>query len=154
MPAEFETNVKACTPLNHHYRTGMRALRRPDRRRVSVTRPTQLTGSVDVDKALAHTLPNDPRWDYGIGCRPGRNGPEMVHWVEVHPATDGEAKVIEAKLDWLTGWLKNNAPALGAMPRRYVWVSSGKTALTPVAPARRRLAQKGLIVAGGSYRID
>ena len=109
---------------------------------------------MDVDSALAEALPNTPRWDYGIGHRSGNNRRETVHWVEVHPATDGEAKAVEAKLDWLVAWMKLNAAALHAMKAKYVWVSSGKTRLTPMSPTRRRLAQKGLIVAGGTYWID
>lgn len=90
----------------------------------------------------------------GIGHREGNSRVETAHGVEVHLATDGEVKLVEAKLLWLTGWLGQNAPKLHAMLRKYVWASSGKTLLTQTAPARRRLAQKGLIIAGSTYRID
>ncbi|MBM4019611.1 MAG: hypothetical protein FJ288_15040 [Planctomycetes bacterium] len=152
MPGQFEASVKACAALSQHYQVGLQALRQADKERIQVN-GRQLTGSVDVDSALAGTLPNAPRWDYGIGHRPRRNGAEAVHWVEVHPATDGEVKVIEAKLDWLANWAGAHAPALWAMKRRYVWVSSGNTHLTPTAPGLRRLAQRGVKNVGSRYTL-
>lgn len=153
MPGQFETNVRACGALSQHYGAGLQALRQADRQHIRVHGPRQLTGSVDVDSALAGTLPDDPRWDYGIGHRARGNGIETVHWVEVHPATDGEVKVIEAKLDWLVDWTRLNAAALSSMRRRYIWVSSGKTSLTPGAPSLKRLAQKGLVNVGSTHTI-
>ena len=154
MPGHFEANVKACAALSQHYRVGLKALRQADKRHIQVSEPKQLTGSVDVDSALAKALPNAPRWDYGIGHRAHGNGVETVHWVEVHPATDGEVNAIEAKLAWLMSWVAAHAPALSAMKRQYVWVSSSHTHLTPTAPGLKRLAQKGLRNVGRGYRIS
>lgn len=153
MPGQFETNVRACAALGQHYEVGLQALRNADRQHIRVKGPRQLTGSVDVDSALAGTLPNDPRWDYGIGHIARGNGIETVHWVEVHPATDGEVKVIEAKLVWLQNWTRLNASALSSMRRQYIWVSSGKTSFTPGAPSLKRLAQKGLVNVGSMYTV-
>lgn len=105
--------------------------------------PRRLTGSLNLDVALQEALPNAPRWDYGIGYRPNGEKADFVHWVEVHPASDREVPVVIAKLDWLKQWTTNNAPALATLACRYVWVSSGKTRLTPTAPALRHLATKG-----------
>lgn len=153
MPGNFEANVRACAALSEHYQVGLQALRQADRRHIQVSKPRQLTGSVDVDSALALTLPNDPRWDYAIGHRVPGDGRETVHWIEVHPASDAEVNAIEAKLDWLVNWVIRHAAALSAMRRRYVWVSSGNTHLTHTAPSLKRLAQRGLKHVGSRYTI-
>ncbi|MCP4250111.1 MAG: hypothetical protein GY778_23970 [bacterium] len=114
----------------------------------------RLAGSVDVDSALAEALPNAPRWDYAIGYRPSSGTNEVVHWVEVHPATDGEVRKVEAKLRWLKEWMVENAAELAEMGRRFVWISSGKTRLTPTAPALRRLAQQGCHHVGKVYTVE
>lgn len=152
MPGNFEKHVKACGAIAQHYCAGLQAMRDADKRHVKARQPHNLTGSVDVDTALKDTQANANRWDYGIGYK-STSRIETVHWVEVHPATDGQAAVIQKKLDWLKEWVKENAPNLAALPRKYVWISSGKTKLTPTAPALRRLAQAGVVTAGSMYEI-
>ena len=154
MAGQFKANVAACAALRAHYKPGLQAIPPVDSQRLLYKHPKHLTGSVNVESAMVTTLPNANLWDYGIGYEPAGRGAEVVHWVEVHPANDGEVKVMEAKLDWLVGWLRRNAPGLSEMERRFVWVSSGSTSLTPFAPARRRLAQRGLRIAGHAYSLD
>ena len=79
---------------------------------------------------------------------------QQMQGLEVHPATDGEVRSVEAKLEWLKNWMDNNAAELTSMDRRFVWVSSGKTHLTPTAPGLRRLAQKGCRHVGSFYAIE
>ncbi|HEX4124538.1 MAG TPA: hypothetical protein VHY37_07405 [Tepidisphaeraceae bacterium] len=152
MPGAFERNVKACAILAPRFRAGLQAIENAERIHFAITESRRLNGSVNIDVALIAALPNEARWDYAIGYGAGRN--EVVHWVEIHSATDGNVKVVLAKLAWLRAWLPTNAPALGAMRARYVWVSSGKIAISPNAPSRRILAQKGLLLSGRRYTIS
>jgi hypothetical protein len=151
MPGAFEKNIKACKALAPHFKPGLQALKNADKQHLHVQHPRRLTGSVDVDAALETDLASEPRWDYAIGY--GGSEDETVHWVEVHPATDGQVRAVLAKLDWLRSWLKRHAAPLGAMKCRYIWVSSGTTAISPNAPARRMLAQKGLLLVGATHTI-
>lgn len=154
MRGEFRAAAEACSALRSHVRNGLQALRESDRAHVRARDGRRLAGSVDVDSALAEALPNSPRWDYGIGYRPSSKMDEVVHWVEVHPATDGEARKVEAKLEWLRDWMAENATELAGMDRRFVWVSSGRTRLTPTSPGLRRLAQKGCRHVGKVYTVE
>jgi hypothetical protein len=110
-----------------------------------------LTGSVDVDQALVASRPDDNRWDYGIGVK---NGSEHVVWVEIHPASSHHVQAVIDKLKWLRGWLGSEAPSLRRLPPRFVWVASGKVALTPNSPQRRKVAQAGIYFAGERVAVD
>lgn len=154
MSASFRAATQACAALRVHLKSGLQALRASDRRRLRARDSRRLAGSIDVDSALASALPNAPRWDYGVGYRPSNRASDVVHWVEVHPATQREVKAIEAKLEWLKKWIDVNATDLAALDRCFVWVSSGKTHLTPTSPALRRLAQKGCRHVGQVYEIQ
>ena len=129
---------------------GLRALKAQDRQRVAKKRQTRLTVSVDIDSALAPEQPNAARWDYGIGCRQG--GDELVHWVEVHPASGGSnLKEMANKLTWLQAWLRDSG--LGKFQKRIVWVASGAASYNARHPAIKTLAAKGLYFAGGHIRL-
>lgn len=154
MSRSFRAAAEACEALRQHVRQGLQALQRADRERVRARDPRTLTGSINLDAALADSLPNAPRWDYGVGHRPTTHAGELVYWIEVHPATDGQVSSVEAKLEWLKGWLRSAAPELSRMKRRFIWVSSGDTSLTPMSPALRRLAQKGCVHVGRRCVMD
>lgn len=149
----FRAGIEACAALQSHYRVGLQALEASDHRRFRARDTRRLAGSVDVDSALKSELPKAPRWDYGVGYRPSNAADDVVHWVEVHQATEGEVKAIEAKLKWLKEWIGANATELAIMDRRFVWVSSGKTRLAPTSPALKRLAQRGCLHVGRVYEI-
>lgn len=153
MRRAFRAATEACAALRSHFRSGLQALEETDRKRLRARDTRRLTGSVNVESALADGLPNARRWDYGIGYQPSSAADDVVHWVEVHPATEGEVKAIEGKLEWLKEWIGANARALAAMDRRFVWVSSGKTRLAPTSPGLKRLAQKGCQHVGRVYEI-
>jgi hypothetical protein len=153
MERSFCASAAACQALSNHLRQGLQALQRRDRERVRARYARRIVGSVSLDNALAESHPNEPRWDYGVGYQPTKNGDDVVHWIEVHPATDAEIRFVQAKLAWLKAFLSRNALALAALERRFVWVSSGKTRLTPTAPALRRLAEEGCRHVGRVYQI-
>ncbi len=150
----FKDAVEQTTGLGEAYCRGLRALRSQDRTHVDAQDTQRLSGSVDLDSVLQADQPNDPRWDYGVGHRPSNlNGREMIYWIEIHPATDGEVKVVIGKLQWLKQWLSSSARKLNAMHREFVWLSSGKTSLTLTAPQRKKMALEGLQHKGGHFRI-
>lgn len=149
----FTAAIAACPVIASHVRRGLQAVSGVDRRRLKVRDSRRVAGSIHLDAALRTSLPTSPRWDYGVGYACGGHA-EFVHWIEVHPGNQGEVKSMEAKLRWLRSWLASEAKPLERLPRRFVWVSSGRTSLSPQAPARRLLAQLGLIHAGGSYTIE
>lgn len=153
MRRSFRAGTAACADLKPYYRRGLRGLRVADRVRICASDPRKLTGSIDIDSALKQRLPAAPRWDYAIGYEPDSGRDEVVHWVEVHPATDGEVGTVKRKLAWLKHWMRENARELAAMERRFIWVASGRSALSPVSPARRSLAQAGCRFVGRIYRF-
>jgi hypothetical protein len=147
----FADAVLATACLAEALRDGLQAVRRTDRQRISCQDGRFLTGSVDVDQATLANHPQNNRWDYGIGVR---NDDERVVWVEIHPASSQHVLEVIAKLHWLRGWLKSEAPLLRQFPSRFVWVASGKVALTPNSPQRRRVAQEGIYFAGERVQVD
>lgn len=148
----FKEAVEDSHPIRDAYRPGLQALSGTDRKRVECSDTQSLAGSVNLDDALKTSLPNEPRWDYGVGLRTtGRS--VKVHWIEVHPASSHHIKEVLDKLAWLKRWLKANATRLDALPCEYVWIASGSVSLPPHSPQRRRLATVGLHVKGGKWEL-
>jgi hypothetical protein len=140
----FRAGVEATPTVAHAYRVGLQALLANDRGRIVCKRPRKLTGSVHLDAALAATLPNAPRWDYGIGY--GRGADERAVWVEVHPASSTSIDAILRKLAWLKSWLQGEAPKLHAITKDdYYWIATdGPISITATSPQAKRLALAGL----------
>ena len=147
----FREAVEATPEIAGSFNAGLRALRAVDRQRITAQRPRALRGSADLDKALEGLYPNARRWDYAIGVEQARR--QRVYWTEVHPARDDQIVVIREKLEWLRQWLRDSAVALNNLPREFVWVSSGATAITPSSPKLRALAAQGVVFKGGHFRI-
>jgi hypothetical protein len=137
--------VKAIPALADAYRSGVPALRQADRSRIVCANTRRLKGSVDVDAALVDALPNDPRWDYGIGHYNGRT--EEAVWVEVHPASSDHVSHVTRKAQWLRQWLTQNAAPLLGMTREadgYVWLSAGTVSIQRGSRQARALAMAGV----------
>jgi hypothetical protein len=101
---------------------------------------------VDLDSALHALLPNDPRWDYGIGIQERPNG-DRVHWVEVHPALEGDVKDVLRKHEWLKAWLSQHAPDLLKMTanvKGYAWVATKHVGFRQGSPKAKQLAIRGV----------
>lgn len=147
----FKKAVQSTRDLENSYGQGLSSLEPVDRRRISVANTRHLRGSVNVDNHLKNRFPADNRWDYAIGY--GKSSAHLeVYWVEVHPGNSREIDVVLAKLDWLIKWLKSTQSPLRKLPRTYVWISSGKTKLSPSAP-QKKLALKGLRQVGRVLEI-
>jgi hypothetical protein len=147
----FERAVLKTQCLAGAYRNGLQAVRTGDCQRITCQDGRLLTGSVDVDQALLASHANDNRWDYGIGVK---NKSEHVAWVEIHPASSSHIQEMIDKLEWLRHWLRSEAPLLRQLTPYFVWVASGKVALTPNSPQRRRVAQAGIHFAGERIEVD
>ena len=148
----FERAVRAAAPpVNNAYRPGKQALENRHRGKVTCADPRRLTGSIDLDSALARqpTYANRPRWDYGLGYRPPQ-GSERAVWIEVHSATTREVSAVLRKLQWLRGWLTTQATQLERMtvltPNdvRYVWIASAGVHIPRNSRQARQLSQSSI----------
>lgn len=149
----FKKAIAETPDINDAWCPGLRALNNRDKEHIDPEDTKRLTGSVALDSKLRRKYPNDERWDYGIGHRPTNLTKETVYWVEIHPASNGEVKVVLAKLQWLQEWLRKNAPHLYAMRKAYVWISSGKTSFTLSSPQQKQFALLGLEHKGRRLKI-
>ncbi len=132
-------------------KNGLLALKAVDSSRISVNSPRSLAGSVDIDKALKSAKPNDPRWDYVVG-RERASGLDLF-WIEVHGArTSQNVNEVSKKFHWLRAWLLGRP--LDQYSRRFIWISSGATALNPRSPQLRRLVVEGCEPVGGHLTIE
>lgn len=154
----FEEAVRAApAPVDCACRSGLQALKRVDRSRITCADPRRLTGSIDLDSALAGVVghSNAPRWDYGIGYRPNRSEERAV-WVEVHPASTSNVREVTEKLRWLRTWLRSEAPRLNSLTTSaarapvFVWIATGGVRIPRNSPQARRLSATGLV---GPHRV-
>ena len=148
----FKNAVSAAPkPISQSYRPGKTALKSAHRPLVDCHDTQRLTGSVDLDSALAKQSAHSDksRWDYGLGYRPPQ-GSECAVWIEVHPAHTSEVKAVVGKVKWLRNWLKNEAGRLkiltGAAPNvpSYVWIATAGVHITRNSPQARNLSANGL----------
>lgn len=143
----FRQAIESCTETKGHYKTGIEALDKAHRSCIQISDTRLLTGSVNIDSALAkipaHSQAN--RWDYAVGYKCGNK--QTVAWIEVHAANAGEIGTMLRKLAWLKNWLSQTAVTLNTIPRPlgYVWIATeAKVHLTKNSPQAKRLAKAGL----------
>lgn len=150
----FRAAVRATPEIEHAWRPGLQAIRGNHRQHVIAADGRRLRGSIDLDETLRQVYPNDPRWDYAVSYLAGSGRTdETVYWIEVHPATGGDVKVVLSKLKWVKEWMEVKAPKLDEMTRVFVWVASGRTAFTQRSTQAKRLAEAGLLFTGRKLRI-
>ena len=150
---KFRDAVEQTVSVRDRFREGLQAIRNVDRARLSCASPQLLRGSVDVDSALEAAQPANPRWDYAIGL--GRHSrPDLVIWLEVHPASSSHVDEVLSKLHWLRNWLRTDAPALCAMPAQFRWVATGKVSFRRGSQEQKRIAQNGLRFPAKHLRLD
>lgn len=148
----FKNAVEAANPpLNQAYQPGLQALGAFSKK---VPNNKPITGSVDIDSALAR-MPqhaSENRWDYGIGYKPSKA--ECAVWIEVHGANIDEVGTLARKAKWLKNYLRNHAPALWQLTLkspenlRYVWLGTKSVHLKMNTPAYRRAAMEGITLHG------
>ena len=139
-------------PVNGAYRPGKQALEKRHRGLVDCKDTQRLTGSIDLDSALARQPGHvsAARWDYGLGYRPPTGKREQAVWIEVHSATTREVSAVCKKLRWLKDWLNAGAGCLKQMTCRaapdirFVWIASNGVDIPPNSPQARRLNQNAI----------
>jgi hypothetical protein len=147
----FERAVEQTPDLIGAWLPGLRALRQADRKRIDAGDPSCIKGSVDVESRLQARYRDERQWDYAIGFQPANLNEEVVYWIEVHPASPGEVRVVLEKLSSLQRWLRSGGAALNTMRKAFIWISSGKTTLTD--RQRRRLTLLGLNQRGRFFTV-
>ena len=146
----------ANSEVREGYRAGLQALTERDRNRLSCQNPRKISGSLNLDAALAQTYPNADRWDYGIGIKKTVSTDKAI-WIEVHPGDVNQVSKIIEKLIWLKNWLRNNGRDLLALTEGdypYVWIASGRVSFQKNSPQARRLASEGLRFPQRHYVIE
>jgi hypothetical protein len=113
----FSGAVHATPSVAGAFQPGKQALRKEHRSKVICRDSRRFTGSLDLEHALPPAGAGERRWDYGLGFKEGR-GRESALWVEIHPASTSEVDTVLAKLRWLRGWLRSQAPRLNALSAR------------------------------------
>jgi hypothetical protein len=149
----FKQAVDATPDVAGAWQPGLQALRKVHRQQIQTDQPNKLTGSVNVEKCLTQKYAERHQWDYAVGFNPTNIRDEVVYWLEVHPATQGRAKEMLEKLDDLKSWLRDGGRQLDRFRGQFIWISSGKTSLTPKSPTMKRLAAAGLRHVGRVFRI-
>jgi len=136
----FQSDVKATAGLQQAYRSGLDALGH-NRRHVSAGDwPRSISGSVDIDSALAIREPNAKRWDYAVGLADGG-----IVWIEVHPASSTHVADVIGKKQWLMGWLAGTSSPLKRYPRqRFAWAATAGVAFSRHTREGRKLSQAGI----------
>ena len=148
----FRAAVRAApAPVGEAYRDGKRALAGAHRSRVTCADARRLTGSIDLDSALANEgeYASEPRWDYGIGYRPDGAG-ERALWIEVHPADTSQVRQVVKKLHWLRTWLGDDGRELASLTVAdrgvppFVWIATRGVHIPRNSRQARLLRQEGL----------
>lgn len=116
---------------------GLKALGRYSTR-ITTSQPSLLEGSVDLDNCLKAKYQNAPRWDYALSHK------SSVYYIEVHPASTSQVKVVIAKLNWLKGWLRHTALVNLKGQSSYHWISTDKVTISKRSKYSRILAKSGV----------
>jgi hypothetical protein len=106
-----------------------------------------------VEQCLGRKYPEQRQWDYAVGFQPTNLVEEVIYWIEVHPANEGEVRVVLEKLRALKTWLRTNAQKLNAMNRSFIWISSNKTSFTSRSSLARGMSRENLEQVGRAFTI-
>lgn len=136
----FQDIVNETSDITTGYMSGLQALKREHRSKVSITDNSLLGGSVDIDSCTTLKYPNANRWDYAVEY----NG--KVFFIEVHSAITSEVSTVIAKLKWLKEWLRTEAPLLDERKADapYHWLQSSNFDIPKTAPQFKAIVQAGL----------
>ena len=152
----FKDAVARSNDVRDAFKPGFQALSATDRDKMSCSNTRKISGSLNLDAAVAKLYPNATRWDYGIGIKKTETKDKAV-WVEVHPADANQVQKMIDKLAWLKNWLNNSAQNLMSITGSdspYVWVASGRVSFQKTSPQTKRLALAGITFPREHYRIE
>ena len=137
----FEKAVKEIQNDNIKCDTGLKALGK-DSKSIKVAETMELNGSINLDKSLESTYPNENRWDYSFGYR------NKAYFVEIHPAYTSEVDTMLKKLKWLKNWLSEEGKPLGdikADKNAFNWIYTSKCDIIKNTKQYRAAAQNGIL---------
>ena len=152
----FQDAVANSNDVRDCYRVGLQALLERDRNRLSCQDTRKISGSLNLDAAVAGLYPGQPCWDYGIGIKKTKFADKAI-WVEVHSADANQVQKMIEKLTWLKNWLDNRARDLMTITENdfpYVWIASGRVSFQRTSPQARRLALAGITFPREHYHIE
>jgi hypothetical protein len=152
----FRVAVANTNDVRDCYQPGLQALIERDRNRLSCEEPRKISGSLNLDAAVAQLYPDAARWDYGIGIKRTETRDEAI-WVEVHSADANQVPKMIGKITWLKNWLNDRAPNLMVITRNdspYIWVASGRVSFQKNSPQAKKLALAGIKFPQEHYRIE
>lgn len=134
----FKNTIAKTPQISGCYKAGISALG-SNKEKVMAKNTRLLLGSIDLDTCLKRIFPNQNRWDY-IVCYN-----KDVYFIEVHPVKTGEINTVLKKLEWLAGWLKQNATEIKKLEKTpYYWAASGSVNISPVSPQYKKLSKHGI----------
>ncbi len=149
----FQQTVAQTPEISGAWQAGLQALLEADRNRIQTAEPRNLRGSVNVEQFLASRCPEQRQWDYAVGFQPMNLDEEVIYWIEVHPANEGEVRVVLEKLRALKTWLRTNARKMNAMKRSFIWISSNRTSFTSRSSRAREMSRESLKQVGRAFTI-
>ncbi|MGE5237737.1 MAG: hypothetical protein ACM3ON_02930 [Chloroflexota bacterium] len=152
---KFRRAIMNTDDVKGSYQPGLQALTGKDRSRLSCNDTRKISGSLNLDAAVAQLYLDQPRWDYGIGIERTVSADRAI-WVEVHPATAGEVQAMVAKSKWLKRWLEGSAPDLKSITEKmpFIWIASGSVSLQRNSRQARQLAMTAIAFPRQHYRIE
>lgn len=139
MPEKINVKLAASGYLTK-YKTGIGGIKTEHHKMIKLNDSHSAIGSMDIDSACKESHPNSARWDYLITIHK-ING-ENLAFIEVHGATPKEVDTMIKKKKWLETWL--NEIGLIKFPKAFIWIASGKMAITPHSRYSKNLAKWGL----------
>ncbi len=156
--------LEPTSPFHVHVKPGLQALGNHS----NCVRESErkVTDSIDFDGATRAAHGHAHRWDYflGVSGSPARKGGrkksgsaappsgDSIVAVEVHSASEGEVKVVIAKKE-KSGPLLRAQLRAGRSVARWVWVASGKTAISPNSKYTRLLATARIELVGAVLHL-
>ena len=149
----FQQAVAQTPEISGAWLAGLQALLEADRNRIQTAEPRNLRGSVNVERCLARKYPEQRQWDYAVGFQPTNLVEEVIYWIEVHPANEGEVRVVLEKLRALKTWLRTNAQKMNEMKRSFIWISSNRTSFTSRSSLAREMSRENLKQVGRAFTI-
>ncbi len=149
----FQQAVAQTHELSGAWEVGLQALLEADKDRIQTAEPRNLKGSVNVERFLASRYPEQRQWDYAVGFQPSNLAEEVIYWIEVHPANEGEVRVVLEKLRALKTWLRTDAQKMDEMKRSFIWISSNRTSFTSRSSLARGMSKENLKQVGRAFTI-
>lgn len=138
----FKKAVEDTPDVATNFRTGLSALGTHSSK-VTVSDTTQLQGSIDIDSSTTAKYPQANRWDYAFGYR------GEAFFIEVHSANTSEVSTVLKKLQWLKGWLNDQAPEINKLKAKnlppFYWIQSKGFAILKTSPQYRTAAQNKIM---------